>query len=272
MYFFHEAFQCLSTVERNALFNKARAREQCMPFTFNHQLLVSCLGNQVFKGAQALESTSQSGCWWALSSFETWSSHSWWKLLDWTRFFWGFVLEKIMFSISMGTLWLVKFTAQFFHLLTVFQEHLNLAGALKLMFVGALSSVPVALSAAALRTQGSPLWLTGWFVMTLLRPSNCSHGELQRKAGVLARGIFLPGTNGTGYCFAWRAYAGGRLLGCCHCCEVASRAFHKVFFIPRTISSAIKLTNKVLGGASWDLLQKLDASKIQLHVAKGKDQ
>lgn len=156
MYFFHEAFQCLSTVERNALFNTARAREQCMPFTFNHQLLVSCLGNQVFKGAQALESTSQSGCWWALSSFETWSSHSWWKLLDWTRFFWGFVLEKVMFSISMGTPWLVKFTAQFFHLLTVFQEHLNLAGALKLMFAGALSSAPVALSAAApsLRSTG----------------------------------------------------------------------------------------------------------------------
>lgn len=70
MYFFHEAFQCLSAVEGNALFNKARAEEQCMPFTFNHQLLLSCSGNQVFKGAQALESPYRSGWWWEISCFE----------------------------------------------------------------------------------------------------------------------------------------------------------------------------------------------------------
>nr|XP_021150262.1 uncharacterized protein LOC110362657 [Columba livia] len=69
VYFFHEAVQCPSAVERNALFSKTRTGEQCFPPTFNHHLLVSCLGNQLFEGAGALGSTL-SRCWWVPSSIE----------------------------------------------------------------------------------------------------------------------------------------------------------------------------------------------------------
>lgn len=59
---------------KKALFNEARTREQGLLLTFNHHLLASCLGKQLFKGAGAPGSTL-SGCRWVPNSFEIKPAH-----------------------------------------------------------------------------------------------------------------------------------------------------------------------------------------------------
>lgn len=164
---------------------------------------------------------------------KTCSSHSWWKLWNWTGFFQGF------------TLWLIEFKAQF--LLSVSQAHWRFGAPARLEFVGAgaLSAVPAAPS------------------------RRCDpHGVIS--CGLSSILLELLVAAGNSRCVSKERLAGEYLLDCCRCYEVASSAFHKVFFHSLRTSSTIKLANKALGGATWELLQRLDASKSQLRVAKGK--
>lgn len=82
-------------------------------------------------------------------------------------------------------------------------------------------------------------------------PSYWSHCRLQKNVGVLSRSVLPPRMNWTRSCFYQQLYSGEHFLGCCCCYEVASWALHFSIFHSLCTGSAIKLTNKALGAATW---------------------
>lgn len=152
--FLHKTLQFLSTVGRNAFFNKARARAEwtlmAELFMFYHQLLVSRSGNQVFKGAWSSWIHLALDARWVLSSFVNlviaFLNESCWTKVG---FLFLNLCPKMVFSMEMLGIY------AFSYLLSVSKVHLSLAGVLKLIFAEAraLLSLHVAPSLC------STLWL-----------------------------------------------------------------------------------------------------------------